>query len=74
MSGNDPFPKRWRLEMSIRIASILREADSTEDMIDVLHCFAPNPLRVTSFDIGGEKRLLAASGDMVDPTLGGPST
>jgi hypothetical protein len=43
-------------------------------MIDVLHCFAPHPLSVTAFDIDSEKRLLAASGEVVDPILGGSST
>ena len=74
MSDNDPFSRRWRLEMSIRVVSIPREPDSAENMIDMLYCFAPNPLGVTSFDIGGEKRLLAVSGEMIDPTLGTPST
>jgi hypothetical protein len=57
--------KRCWLEMSTRIVLIPSEVDSTENMIDVFHCFVPNPPGVTSFDIGGEKRLLA---------LGGPST
>jgi hypothetical protein len=77
MSDNDPFSRRWRLEMSIRVVSIPREADSTENMIDVLHCFAPQPLKIapiTGYDTGRENILLAAGGDTVDPTLGGSST
>jgi hypothetical protein len=70
MSDNDPFSRRWRLEMSIRVVSIPRETDSTEDMIDVLHCFAPNPLGCVPLSgTGGEKALLATSGEMIDPTM-----
>ena len=74
MSGNDPLLRRWRLDMSIRIVPIDGECASAENMIDVLHCFAPHPLSVTAFDIDGEKQLLAASGEVVDPILGGSST
>jgi hypothetical protein len=75
MSDNDLFPKRCWLEMSIRIVSIPGETDSAENMINLLHCFAPNPLSVgAALDIGSEKGLLAADGDMIEPTLGWPST
>jgi hypothetical protein len=43
-------------------------------MIDMLHCFAPHPLKIAAVSggyIGGEDGLLAASGDMVDPVLSG---
>jgi hypothetical protein len=69
---NNPFPRTWRLEMSILVASFDREADSPENVINMLHCFAPHPLRVAAGDVGNKDRLLAASGDMVDPILGAP--
>ena len=74
MSNNDPFSRPWRLEMSVLIVSLGGD-HPTENVIDILHCFAPQPLRITaSTDIGGEKCLLAANGDIIDPILGGAST
>jgi hypothetical protein len=70
----DDFPSSWRLEMSIRVVPIDGEADSAENMIDMLHCFAPHPLKVASVAngyISGEEGLLAASGDVIDPVLSG---
>ena len=69
---NNPFRRAWRLEMSIVVAPFDSGADSTENVINMLHCFAPHPLRVAARDVGGKDRLLAASGDMVDPILGAP--
>ena len=77
MSGNDPFFGQWRLEMSFRIVSIPGEVDSTKNTIDLLHCFAPEPLSVaavTGGNIGREDSLLAAGGQTIDPILGGTST
>jgi hypothetical protein len=73
-SDNKPFPRRFRLEISMRIVSIGGEADSAENMIDMLHCFAPHPLKIADGYIGGEDGLLAANGDMVDPVLSGTCT
>jgi hypothetical protein len=70
----DNFPSSWRLEMSIRVVQIGGEADSAENMIDMLHCFAPHPLKIADGYIGGEDGLLAANGDMVDPVLSGTCT
>jgi hypothetical protein len=70
----DNFPSSWRLEMSIRVVPIDGEADSAENMIDMLHCFAPHPLKIAAVPdgyIGGEDGFLAANGDMVDPVLSG---
>ena len=73
----DNFPSSWRLEMSICVVPIGGEADSAENMIDMLHCFAPHPLKIVAVAnryISGEEGFLAANGDMVDPVLSGTGT
>jgi hypothetical protein len=74
---NNPFFRPWRLAMSIRVTSIACEANGAENMIDMLHCFAPHPLKIAAVPdgyIGGEDGFLAANGDMVDPVLSGTGT
>jgi hypothetical protein len=67
------IPKpRWHLEMSFRIIGYGREADSSQNAIDVLHCFAPHPLDISPIcdrEIGAQDSLLATDGDVVDPVL-----
>lgn len=66
---DNPFRRTWRLEMSILIAPFDREADAAENVVNMLHCFAPHPLMVAAGDVGGKDSLLAASSNMVDPIL-----
>jgi hypothetical protein len=75
--GNNPFLRAWHLEMSILVAPFDREANPTKNVINMLHCFAPHPLSVAPIangDVARENRLLAASGEMVDPLLSDAST
>jgi hypothetical protein len=43
---NNPFLRTWHLEMSILVAPFDREANPTKNVVNMLHCFAPHPLRV----------------------------
>lgn len=71
--ANNPFSRKWHLEMSIVVAPFDGESDAAENVVNMLHCFALHPLRTSAGNVVGKDRLLTANGDMVDPILGDSS-
>jgi len=70
--GNNLFSKPCRLEMSISVISVSCEVNGAENVVDLLHCFAPHPLKLATVPdgyISSENGLLAANADIVDPIL-----
>jgi hypothetical protein len=67
----------WKLDVSMRVVAVPRNADTPEDVIYMLEHFTLEPLAslpvITNSDLAGKNGRLASDGEFVDPILSVPA-